>query len=242
MPRRILRHDQRGVTLVELIVVMALALLLAGSAYMAYAVQVKTGDEQGEVAAMQQDLRVVMDLLGQDIRMAGYSPYQDLGAGIVAADSGSERLRVTMDLDRDTRVLTVANPGLAGAGEDISYLLDDDENLFRIDRNDASVKMNAPDTYADYLLARNVEKLAFTYRVEGADVVVPAGKNLDDISVVFPAVSDGGVSRTATVDDITAIGVTLNVRSEDPVGGAGAQKKYMTRTLSKTVCCRNLGE
>ncbi len=67
---KILYHEQ-GVTLVELLIVMALSLLLMSAVYMAYQTQQRRGEGQQMVVTMQQDLRAVMDVIEKDIRHAG---------------------------------------------------------------------------------------------------------------------------------------------------------------------------
>ncbi len=63
-----------GVTLVELMIVMALSLLLMAAVYLTSQVQKETSDEQHQVMAAQQDLRAVVGIIERDILNAGCDP------------------------------------------------------------------------------------------------------------------------------------------------------------------------
>jgi len=68
---RVLRNGQQGFTLVELMVVVVIMGLVIGSIYSMYTAQLRAAYSQGEVVDVQQNLRVAMDSLSRDIRMAG---------------------------------------------------------------------------------------------------------------------------------------------------------------------------
>lgn len=50
-------QDNRGLTLIELMIVLALSLVLMGAVYLAFHAQQVSGNEQQQVASVQQDLR-----------------------------------------------------------------------------------------------------------------------------------------------------------------------------------------
>ena len=65
--------DDRGLTLVELMIVLVLSSVLMLAVFLSYQTQTRTGLGQYQVAAMQQDLRAVTDIIENDIRTAGRS-------------------------------------------------------------------------------------------------------------------------------------------------------------------------
>jgi prepilin-type N-terminal cleavage/methylation domain-containing protein len=93
--------DERGLTLVELMIVLVLSLFLMAAVYMTFQVQKSTSDTQQEVVAVQQDVRAVLDIMARDIRLAGCDPTMGSNAGLTAAQSGTDRITFTMDLNED---------------------------------------------------------------------------------------------------------------------------------------------
>lgn len=149
-------RNKKGITLVELMIVMALSLLLMAAVYATYNIQKKTSDVQNEVASVQQDLRAVLDIMARDIRQAGCNPTvaPDINnpsiansCGILAAQSGPTSLVINMD----------ANGDGSTAGERVSYIL-----------NGTTLRRNGED------LAYNVSSFGFTYYDASNSVMVPA--------------------------------------------------------------------
>ncbi len=69
---RKLRSNQRGFTLIELMVALALSFILVGAIYQAFISQQKAYTVQDQVAEAQQNARMAMNILLRDIRMAGH--------------------------------------------------------------------------------------------------------------------------------------------------------------------------
>ena len=65
------RH-QRGLTLTELAVAMAVAGILLAAGYGIFVAQQKTYAVQDQVVQIQQNARVAMNLVARDLRMAGH--------------------------------------------------------------------------------------------------------------------------------------------------------------------------
>jgi type IV pilus assembly protein PilW len=70
-----IKNDQKGFSLVELMVVMAISAIVMGGMYAVYNSQLKANVTQQAVVEMQQSLRTALYLMQRDIRMAGYDPY-----------------------------------------------------------------------------------------------------------------------------------------------------------------------
>lgn len=69
---RELRSNQRGFTLIELMVALVLSFILIGAIYRGFTSQQKAYTVQDQVAQAQQNARMAMNILLRDIRMAGY--------------------------------------------------------------------------------------------------------------------------------------------------------------------------
>jgi prepilin-type N-terminal cleavage/methylation domain-containing protein len=65
------RAGGAGFTIVELLMVMAMLGLVTGAIYSTYIAQQRSAASQGEVTEVQQNLRVALDYLSRDLRMAG---------------------------------------------------------------------------------------------------------------------------------------------------------------------------
>jgi type IV pilus assembly protein PilW len=66
--------NQKGFTLVELLVAMAIAGIVMAAGYSMYISQQKAYQTTEEVTALQQNLRSAMYFIEHDMRMAGYNP------------------------------------------------------------------------------------------------------------------------------------------------------------------------
>ncbi len=83
--------NEKGFTLIELMISVAIFSLVVGAAYAVFDSQQKTHNIQQQVVDVQQDLRAGMDFLVREIRMAGYDePHGDpVGAGFLQATSST---------------------------------------------------------------------------------------------------------------------------------------------------------
>jgi prepilin-type N-terminal cleavage/methylation domain-containing protein len=93
--------NERGLTLIELMIVLVLSLFLMAAVYMTFQVQRKTGDVQQEVSSLQQDVRAVMDIMAKDVRQAGCDPLRTGTPGLVNTQCGPSSMEFTMDLNDD---------------------------------------------------------------------------------------------------------------------------------------------
>ncbi|RPH59097.1 MAG: prepilin-type N-terminal cleavage/methylation domain-containing protein, partial [Burkholderiales bacterium] len=78
------RRAQRGVTLVELMVSLAVGLLIVLAASSMFLATKRTNRSQNDSALLQETGRYVLGALGRDLRMAGYRDYT-AGVGFTAA-------------------------------------------------------------------------------------------------------------------------------------------------------------
>jgi type II secretory pathway pseudopilin PulG len=81
------RRNEAGFSLLELVMVVGMLGLVVGAIYSTYLAHQKAASSQGEVAEVQQDLRVALDYLTRDLKMAGV--LVPVGSTPIAAASGS---------------------------------------------------------------------------------------------------------------------------------------------------------
>ena len=91
----------KGFTLVEILVAIAIAGVVMAGIYSAYSSQQRSYIVQEQVAGMQQNLRASMDLMEREIRMAGYDPTGCAGAKIITADIAELQFRIDVNGDGD---------------------------------------------------------------------------------------------------------------------------------------------
>ncbi len=123
-------NSSRGSTLIELMVALSIGMIVLGALTATFIMQRKVYSAQEQVIEMTQIARAAMDMIGREVRMAGYfssaNPMQrDSSAsprfvGIPARDS---RLEILADLNEDGDT--------EDANEHIIYTFDSDNRMIR---------------------------------------------------------------------------------------------------------------
>lgn len=214
MIKKHMLNDDKGVTLVELMIAMVLSLLLMSAAYMAFNAQHKSSLYQQEVSAMQQDIRAAMDIIARDIREAGLDPTHEVPnhpdriegivvertvSGFTTTVSDNRQIYLVKDLD--------GNGAINGSHEavHIDYALTANSTITRSEVL----------TGSDQELARNVRRFNITYLDENNNVLAGA------------------------TDDARVLDITIVVRGDrvDPETG-----QFIERTINKRIARRNYKE
>jgi type IV pilus assembly protein PilW len=180
----------RGFSLIELMVAMAMACIVLTALYSLHAALTKSYTTQNVAADAQDSIRAAVDMMAEDIMMAGFDPLIAGVFGIVEATADS--IRFTLDRDMDGKQALDAS-----ALEDIQYFKSGTQ--LRQKLNGASGGPALDDEFVD-----NVTALIFTYYdVAGQQMVAPV--NPPDIrtievkmTVQAPAGRDKKVERTYT--------------------------------------------
>ncbi len=125
---------QRGLTLVELMVALAIGLIVIGAVYRTFTTQQRSYSIQDQVAEAQQNARVGMNILMRDLRMAGYGKpegdviingatyshnidverdpeEEDSDVIVVVGCFGSPKGYLTRTADKEDRQITVKSTG-----------------------------------------------------------------------------------------------------------------------------------
>lgn len=218
-----------GFTLLELLVAMALGIIIAAAGFAFYTLQLRSQVTQQRITDMQQNLRAAMVMMAGDIRMAGYDPTGDTGAGFTTATATD--LTFSVSLDAESNGLDDDSDGVVDEADEagvqaIRYRLFDDDGDGDMDlvRDVAGTRV---------AVAENIEGLEFNYMLEsGTFTSIPA--SLDEVVAVRIAL----LARTMTEDpsfsnpfQYTGYATTWDA------GGDG----YHRRILRSTVRCRNRG-
>jgi len=94
------RLNSSGLTLVELMIALVLSAFLMMAVYLTYEIQHKSGNDQYQSVAVQQDIRAVGDAIESDIRAAGRSFVIPAATDGILTGSGSSVL-YTCSIDED---------------------------------------------------------------------------------------------------------------------------------------------
>jgi type IV pilus assembly protein PilW len=241
--------DNRGFTLVELMVTLAMAGIIIAAVYTTYTIQQKTYTAQDQVIEMQQNIRAAITTMVQELRMAGYDPTTTAHCTIVgptAPATAVSSIRFQQDItdaagtapDGDGTI----NPLSAPHNEDITYgfaAADDANGDGLVDNGSgfASLRRNSQP------IAENIQAIEFLYTLE------------DGTTTTTPTTTDLSNSHTVTISILARAGQRdakfINSTSYTPASGtvwdlngaaAGTapNDNYRRRLLIRTVQCRNM--
>ena len=176
-----------GFTLVEVLVALAIASVVAWAILNLQVSHTKTAAVQAEVVAMQQGLRGSMNLLTRELKKAGYNPLGTAGAGIVTANATF--IYYTSDHDNNGN----GNGTLTGATEHAAFCFANNTLRFT-EGNSNAVGNHASHAHLDVMA--DVEAVQFYYQLA------------DDSWTLTP-----GVPGNIRVIQVTLLGRT---RTADP--------------------------
>ena len=192
-----INSSQKGFSLIELMVAMAIASILMAGIYTFYHNQLKTHITQQQMVDMQQDARAAMYMMTRELRMAGYDP-QNTGASIRIANVA----QMAFDSDSDGTADGVINDNT----ERFFYALSNDADEDGLaDGTPCNLQRGSWDAPAAPVskdmnpLALNIEALNFVY-------LDSAGNTLND---------DGNGNVIANIAAIRSVEITLVARSGD---------------------------
>lgn len=235
-------RDRRGLTLIELMIALVLALVLVSAAYRAFSSQQKSYTIQNQVTEMQQVLRVVTDMVVRQIRMAGYIapgdeddhnnddidsdvPDQPFSNGIHEdiEEATASSICFEADLDNDNKTDTVR------------FFIDGNGQLRRERWEwDSSTRTWVAELDGPKLIAENVVNMALNYTFEDGETGLPGfqGDGTDDredIRMVHLAL----VCRTSQEDSDYLDGLNIS--------GSTGDGTCRTRTINANIRVRNMG-
>jgi len=204
--------NKKGISLIELLVVLVVSSLLVGGIYRLFVAQTKAYTVQEQVVEVQQGIRGAMEIILRDLRMTGFD-------------------------DDQTPAITVTNPVIPGdhgitvryeyngAINEVRYGVDETARLFRQgNRNGVSTTES---------LLENVEVLDFTYGIDEDRDGVMDDRNGNDLP------DDWVSSASVSSSNVVSVRVSLSATPE-PVNPDLLNTS--PRTLTSAVSFRNLSQ
>ncbi|HBN26506.1 MAG TPA: hypothetical protein DD405_03440 [Desulfobacteraceae bacterium] len=184
-----IKKSQKGFTIVELLIAIAISSVVMAGIYAVFESQKRTYLTQEEVVEMQQNLRAGIDMMADEIRMAGYDPNDIEGLGIDdiaprdinnnadAAITGNGFIKLSSDRNGD---------GILADTEKISFSIYD----FPVIAPDGTLDLGRTiGGGGRQPLAQNIEAMGFAFAFDAdgnGDLDTDAGGN-----IIWASDSDG---------------------------------------------------
>lgn len=220
-------HDKRrGFTLIELMIAMAISGIVLAGIYTTYQAQQESYIVQEQASAMQQNIRAAMYHLERDIRMAGYDPENNSGAGFVSS----------LPFHGAEGATTDANNIAFTVDDDESGSIDDDNDELRAYRlNNNTIQVFRTGAVPWWGVAENIDVLNFVYLDrDGAVTAVRADIRAVQINIVARAARfERGYVNNKQYFNQNPNGAQLIL----PAQGDNFRRKR----LSVHIDCRNMG-
>jgi type IV pilus assembly protein PilW len=204
---------QKGFTLIEMLIALAIGSLLLAGTYNFYVSQKKIYAIREQVAEMQQNARAGMALMVREIRMAGYNPVGAPGIGLIEA--GLHTIHITMDL-HDNDDTNNPDGDTDDENEDVIYSLYDSGK----DR--------------DFDLGRTVHK------GKAKETKDPVAENIKTLDFEYTLADGSKTSTPADPRQIRMVRITLTARTPKPDPNYRNHDGYRTYTLESFITPRNL--
>jgi len=177
---------EKGFTLIELLTVIFLSGVIMAAIYSLFISQNVAFSAQEQMTELNQNLRVSMDQMSREIRLAGYKTSTSTFNGIATAQPATIRILADLNQDGDT--------------------VDDNEDItFSYDANTMQIWRNSPGSP----IADHITNLSFTYTLaDGTTTSNPASlANIRKVTISITA-------RTAKPDQRTGLYRTSALTSD----------------------------
>jgi prepilin-type N-terminal cleavage/methylation domain-containing protein len=258
---KVMKRDQRGFTLVELMVTLAVSSIALAGMYGVYKAQLQSHVTQNAVVDTQQNLRNTFYIMQRTIRMAGFDPVRNLR--LDEAADGKQRRGVHgrfKELCEDGRVTGACATGYLGAtsgANAIAFALNETASLFDGSKcttyapndlscvnlealdseliafrlNNGAIERYGPQT-GWKTIAENIDTLTFEY--------------LDDsLNALAPPAADDAAGWLALNDSLRSVRITIEAKpiadSHNPLINQKKADFINGRTLTAQVRVRNSG-
>lgn len=180
-----------GFSLVELLIAAAIGLVVLGAMYSVFTIQHKTFGNQEQIVELQQNVRAAMDMMGREIRMAGYNPAEINFSGVPV---NASQLQIRADQNSDGAIDATSE-------ENIIYVFDSGNK--RITRNIGAGAQS---------FAENIDAFTFAY-LDGNGNVTAVSADVRRIEITItgrtakpdPAYTANGGYRTYTLTSVIAL-------------------------------------
>jgi type IV pilus assembly protein PilW len=238
------RRKERGFTLVELLVAMAMAAVVMAAVYSLYKTQQDSYIAQDQVVEMQQNVRASLYQMARDLRMAGFNPQRAPNVGgfltQLPDDGGgtttTNATNIAFTIDQDSNGV-------------IDIDADDEQIAYRLDNATGALQKFRVSDDTWQTVADNISALDFVYLdLNGADITA---------SVIANPTSQYATTNLPFIDSIRSIEMSIVARTgridksfpgtpaySNQQGAeilAAQNDNYRKRLINTTIFCRNLG-
>ncbi len=218
------RTSQRGFTIIELLVAMAITSMLIAVVAMAFTGQSRSYNAEQDIVALQQNMRSALQLMAKEIRMAGYNPTSSPGVGGISIATAIN-LRFTQD----------TNDGAGGPSDGSTNGLNED---IRYAISGTGLGRETAGAGGLQLLAENIDQLAYEYYLKN-DTWTQAPADVEDIRAVKIMILGHSARETAGESDTSTFRPPL-ASAAPPNWTPAAPGRFHWRMMSIIVQCRNL--
>ncbi len=253
-------YSNKGFTLIELMVGLAVTSILLAGIYTTYTIQQRSYKAQTMMVSVQQNLRGALIVMEDEIRMAGYDksvPNTGLfGLTGVAIDGN---LNGTLTFTGDFGGANSDN-GILDANEAFSYSIYDSGSTETVGNLDLGRAVGGG---GRQLLAEGIEAMSFAFAYDNdADGLLDTGGggvlwgiDTDGNNVLDTNVNGGGLPTLVNMDRIRAVRIWLLARTRGIIRGEIDSNTYVVGNriipppndnfkrilLTSTIKCRNMG-
>jgi type IV pilus assembly protein PilW len=228
--------SNRGFTLIELMITLAMTGIIVAAVYSVYTVQSRAYGKQEQVADIQQTLSAAVFLMTQDIRMAGFQPEDGAGSKPGITEATEIKLTFGKDLDGD------------------GNLVGSEETTYEFKNADQTLTRNIGS--GDQILGDNIEAVEFLYTLASGDSTrTPTNaerKKIRSITISVLGIADQADASFTNENTYTPgsnrDGVTFSSSDAKPATWPNgttftpaADDHFRRRMLITTINCRNMG-
>ena len=212
-PRKMLEKNRQrpGFTIVELVTAMGLAMMVLAGVVLLLSTSNRAYVAQDQVVSMEQNVRASLEVMGHELRMAGYIPLNNLagGASVIASDvsgqSWSDGNLEPIEEATTNSITFVADLNLDDNAETVSYRLSGG-NLERRSWTWSGGSWVAQGDGGWTPLAENVVGVGFVYQFADGSSGLPnnTDSNVDNDNDDIRSVEVVVTGRTAAVLETTS--------------------------------------
>ncbi len=234
-------NNHKGFSLIELMVIMAIASIVMAGIYMFYQSNLRSHITQQALVDMQQDMRAAMYMMTREIRVAGYDPSRSTAATFTIASIAEVQFQLDDNGDGD-----FDDGGGNDPNEQVRYVLSNDADGDGV--ADGTPCNLVRQEWADpvQVVALNIDALNIVYLdQDGTDLIdpatgsVPADEIRDIRSVQITIVGRSGEQLPVLFNSGTDNTSYINQQDTEILGAQNDEFRRMR--LTSEIKVRNMG-
>jgi len=260
--------NKKGMTLVELLIVLAVSSLLMAAIFGSFIHQQKSYAVQDQVIDMQQGLRAAIDRMTREIRMAGYggdiletfgnvntfshtiTPANGASADSITILVSDEVAKLSQNAPAGSSQLILSTSNVFDTSNKRYLCLQGQNNYLIQAVTGSTVTLTSP-LQEDHLVNESVGLVkAITYRIdpESTNLVRDENtgeggqilaENVENIQLRYTLASGAVVDSPATPEEVRMVSVSLTVRTKTPYTEYPGDG-YLRRVMTTGIEVRNL--